>query len=193
MSHESEAYPKSTRREGNHSEKRWNDIQSLLISLKIAKTLRVRRYGMEMNLQFSIDNLTANPVSPSYFWSVEDMDVVTQSVEATARASEYSDIEVMLSHVIDKYRYNRKHQSSQDRWQLIFPVVQTAISRRFLGTNSIVYYWRLRIRQILLTGGRPKWSPKDRQSVNKTLRVSTTASWYSLISTGTWTWYILRP
>ena len=50
---------------------------------------------MEMNLQFSIDDLVAPPVSPSYFSSVEEVDVDAQSVEAAASTSDDSDIEVI--------------------------------------------------------------------------------------------------
>ena len=50
---------------------------------------------MEMNLQFSIDDLVKPPVSPSYFSSGEEMDVDIQSVETTASTSDDSDIEVI--------------------------------------------------------------------------------------------------
>ena len=50
---------------------------------------------MEMKLQFSIDELSASPVSPSYFSSVEEMEVDAQSVEAAVRSSDDSDIEVI--------------------------------------------------------------------------------------------------
>ena len=49
---------------------------------------------MKMNLQFSIGDLTVSPVSPCYFSSVEDLDVNIKSVEATATASDDSDIGV---------------------------------------------------------------------------------------------------
>ena len=48
-----------------------------------------------MNLQFSIDDLVAPPVSPSYFSSVDDMDVDAQSVEAAASSSDDSDFQVV--------------------------------------------------------------------------------------------------
>ena len=50
---------------------------------------------MEMNLQFAIDELTNSPVSPSYFSSVEEMEVDAQSVDAEIDSSEDSDIEVI--------------------------------------------------------------------------------------------------
>ena len=50
---------------------------------------------MEMNIQFSIDDLVNPPVSPSYFSSGEEMDVEIQSVEATVSSSDDSDIEVI--------------------------------------------------------------------------------------------------
>ena len=49
---------------------------------------------MEMNLQFSIDDLTAPPVSPIYCSSVEEMDVYAQSAEAAASSTDDSDGEV---------------------------------------------------------------------------------------------------
>ena len=49
---------------------------------------------MKMNLQFSIGDLTVSPVSLCYFSSVEDLDVNIKSVEATATASDDSDIGV---------------------------------------------------------------------------------------------------
>ena len=48
-----------------------------------------------MNLQFSIDDLVAPPISPSYFSAKEEMDVEVQSVEATAITSDDSDIDVI--------------------------------------------------------------------------------------------------
>ena len=53
---------------------------------------------MEMNLQFSIDDLVAPPVSPSYFSSVEKTDVDVQSVKAAASGSDESDIEIFACH-----------------------------------------------------------------------------------------------
>ena len=50
---------------------------------------------MEMNLQFSIDELIASPASPSYFSSVEEMEVDAQSVEAEVHSSDDSDIGVI--------------------------------------------------------------------------------------------------
>ena len=50
---------------------------------------------MEMNLQFSIDDLVVPPSSPSYFSYVEDIDVDAQAVEAAASSSDDSDIEVI--------------------------------------------------------------------------------------------------
>ena len=53
---------------------------------------------MEMNLQFSIDDLVAPKVSPSYFSSVEEMNLDSQSVEAGASFSDDSDIEIIACH-----------------------------------------------------------------------------------------------
>ena len=50
---------------------------------------------METNLPFLLDDLSALPVSPSYYSSDEDMDVDIQSVSATQDDSEDSDIEVI--------------------------------------------------------------------------------------------------
>ena len=50
---------------------------------------------MEMYLQFSIDELIAPSVSPSYISSVEEMEVDAQSVEAAVSSSDDSDIEVI--------------------------------------------------------------------------------------------------
>ena len=50
---------------------------------------------METNLPFLLDDLSALPVSPSYYSSDEDMDVDIQSVSATRDDSEDSDIEVI--------------------------------------------------------------------------------------------------
>ena len=50
---------------------------------------------MEMNLPFHLDDLSAFPVSPSYYSSDEEMDVDIQSVNATRDESEDSDIEVI--------------------------------------------------------------------------------------------------
>ena len=69
--------------------------QFFFLLFKIAKKLFLERFRMEMNLQFSIDDLVNPPVSPSYFSSGEEMDVDIQSVEATASTSDDSDIEVI--------------------------------------------------------------------------------------------------
>ena len=50
---------------------------------------------MEKNLQFSIVDLVAAPVSPSYFSSVDELVVDVQSVEAAASGSGESDVEVI--------------------------------------------------------------------------------------------------
>ena len=50
---------------------------------------------MEMNLPFHLDDLSALPVSPSYYSSDEEMDVDIQSVSANRDGSEDSDIEVI--------------------------------------------------------------------------------------------------
>ena len=50
---------------------------------------------MEMNLLFHLDDLSALPVSPSYYSSDEEMDVDIQSVSANRDGSEDSDIEVI--------------------------------------------------------------------------------------------------
>ena len=50
---------------------------------------------MEMNLPFHIDDLSALPVSRSYYFSDEEMDVDTQSVSATRDDSKDSDIKVI--------------------------------------------------------------------------------------------------
>ena len=41
------------------------------------------KYEMEMNLQFTLDDLTTPAICPSYISSDEDMDVDIQSVDAT--------------------------------------------------------------------------------------------------------------
>ena len=50
---------------------------------------------MEMNLPFHLDDLSALPVSPSYYSPDEEMDVDIQSVSANRDESEDSDIEVI--------------------------------------------------------------------------------------------------
>ena len=50
---------------------------------------------MGMNLQFSIGDLFAPQVSPSYFSSEEERNVDAQSAEAAASTSDDSDIEVI--------------------------------------------------------------------------------------------------
>ena len=50
---------------------------------------------MEMNLPFLLDNLSALPVSPSYYSSDGEMEVDIESVSATRDDNEDSDIEVI--------------------------------------------------------------------------------------------------
>ena len=80
---------------GDHSAKLKCENQFFNLLFKRAKELLLERYRMEMNLQFSIDDLVNPPVSPSYFSSGEEMDVDIQSVEATVSSSDDSNIEVI--------------------------------------------------------------------------------------------------
>ena len=50
---------------------------------------------MEMNLQFSVDDLVAPAIGPSNFSSDEEMDVDVQSIDTTGHLSDDSDIEVI--------------------------------------------------------------------------------------------------
>ena len=79
----------------DHSTKLNCGIQLFNRSLEIAKKFFFKRYKMEMNLQFHLDDLSAPPESPSYYSSDEEMEVDVQSVEALGSSSNDSDIDVI--------------------------------------------------------------------------------------------------
>ena len=125
-----------------------------------------------MNKQFSINDFTSNPVSPSYShpWKMN-----TQSVEANASGSDDSDIEVIAC------------------CRQIPVQPQTSIAGRQLTTDlsgcansefpdipwddfNSIFQMAEDQADPLNRGDRPEWSPKDRQSANWTLRGITTAS-----------------
>ena len=73
--------------------------QLIIIILNIAKKLFLLRYQLEMETQFTFDEMTTSPVSPAYFSSEEeeemDVDLLSVSVEGTGRHSDDSDFEVI--------------------------------------------------------------------------------------------------
>ena len=67
--------------------------------LKTAKKVFLRRYQLDMEMQFTFDEMTTSLVSPAYFSSEEeeemDVDLLSVSVEGTGRHSDDSEIEVI--------------------------------------------------------------------------------------------------